>query len=119
MIELSKEINGRSISLRCFAVGDDYQVVLSGGREHIGAVALGQCYAGGPVKANSSVIAAYGHMEDELALKTARHLSKALNTNIAVTAGIHYDNLSLREIDEILAAVKELSADLVNKILKA
>ena len=112
MIELSKEINGRKISLQCISVGKDYLVVISGGREHIGAVALGQCYGGESVKANSSVIAAYGHREDELALKTARYLSKALKANAAVTAGIHFDNLSSREIDEILLAVKELCEEL-------
>lgn len=119
MIELSKEIYGRRISLRCLSIGDDYLVIISGGREHIGAAALGQCYDTDAGKANSSVLAAYGHKEDEPAMKTAGYLSKALKRNTAVIAGIHFDDLSAGEINEILAAVHELASLLVTKLLKA
>jgi hypothetical protein len=117
MIELTKDINGRIIKLRCIPAGSDFQVIITGGREHIGAAALGQCYGEKSEKANASVIAACGHREDELALKTARFLSRSLKASAAVTAGIHFDNLSAHEIEEITAAVQELSEELVRKVL--
>jgi len=119
MIELSKKIKGRTILMRCLSIGKDYLVIISGGSEHIGAAALGQCYDIGAGKANSSVITAFGHREDGPARETAQYLSKALKSNTAVIAGIHFDNLSAGEIDEILAAVQELSARLVARILSS
>ena len=141
MIEIDKTIAEKKITLRCFTLGKDYQVIISGGREHVGAVALGQCYKTEPDKANvsalsayrhdtppaplkgginaeanASVIAAYGHREDELAKNAARKLSKAFCANVAVTAGIHFDDLSPQEIDEIILTVNELTGQLIAKL---
>lgn len=116
MIEINKTIAEKKITLRCFTLGKDYQVIISGGREHVGAVALGQCYKTEPAKANASVIAAYGHREDDLAKDAARKLSKAFCANVAVTAGIHFDDLSPKDIDEIILTVNELTGQLIAKL---
>lgn len=96
----------QQVNLMCLEVGKDLQIIISGGESHIGAVGLGVCY--GMDKANSSVISVHGHREDELVKKAAYRLSKALRKNVAVSAGIHYNDLSGNDISTILANVDRL-----------
>ena len=41
MIEISQKAFQYTINLKCLKIGKDYQVLIMGGREHIGAIALG------------------------------------------------------------------------------
>ncbi len=100
-------------------IGDDILVAIWGGdKPHIGAVAAAQPRPSlkdlNVVSSTASVICYLGHKEDELAKTAAETLAAALNNNVAVTAGIHWDNLSQEDIRRI----KKNSEILLNSVLR-
>ena len=79
-------------------IGNSLLVAIWGGEKpHIGAVSVAQPRPSlkdpGVTSATSSVICLPGHKEDGLAKAGAEVLASALNTEVVVTAGIHWDNL--------------------------
>ena len=101
--------------------GEDLCVLFSGGdRQHIGAAALGvwSSSANHPDRqtATSSVISVPGHKESELALASAEKLSRALERTVAVTVGIHIEDITpdliTRVVEEFHALVADLSESL-------
>lgn len=115
MKEISRPFKDSFIRLRYQRLGKDMQVLISGGREHIGAVAL----AVHPHSKTEPVYAwqAPGHREEEMARASALRLSNALGCSVAVSAGIHFDNLGKEEIEAIVQMVDEMVADLI-EVLK-
>ncbi len=100
-------------------IGRDVLVTIWGGEKpHIGAIAMAQprpsLKDAGVTSATASVFTYVGHKEDELAKATAEILAATLNTNVVVTAGIHWDNLSSDGIQKIIRN----SEILVDMILK-
>ena len=83
--------------------GRDYVISVKGGSlAHVGAVSI--CIPG----SNASVITAPGHKDDILALDLATILCSSLNATVAVTVGIHYDNLTKSQINDIIEIVTSL-----------
>ncbi|MCX8110678.1 MAG: hypothetical protein N3D15_05470 [Syntrophorhabdaceae bacterium] len=104
---LIKEKSGRfEIHAQINIIGDDVLVVITGGREHIGAIGIGQPRPSlqdpDKISATSSVYTFLGHKEDVVAKGLSENLSKGLNKKVVVVAGIHWDNLKKEEIEEIL-----------------
>ena len=100
-------------------IGDDILVAIWGGEKpHIGAVAAAQPRPSlkdpNVMSSSASVICYSGHKEDELAKTAAESLAAALNTNVVVTAGIHWDDLSQEDIRRI----KKNSEILLDSVLK-
>ena len=100
-------------------IGDDILVAIWGGEKpHIGAVAAAQprpsLKDSNVMSSSASVICYLGHKEDELAKTAAETLAAALNNNVVVTAGIHWDNLSQEDIRRI----KKNSEILLNSVLR-
>jgi len=100
-------------------IGKDLLVAIWGGeRPHIGAVAAAQPRPSlrdqNRLSATASVFSYVGHKEDGIAKEAAERLSAALNTNVTVTAGIHWD-----DIDEAgIRSVLEHSRQLVDMIIE-
>ena len=88
-------------------IGEDVLVAIWGGEvPHIGAVAVAQPRPSlkdpRVTSASASVICLVGHKEDELVKAAAEILSAALETQVVVTAGIHWDNLAPDAIQRIV-----------------
>jgi hypothetical protein len=88
-------------------IGQDVLVAIWGGEKpHIGAVAIAQPRPSlkdpQVTSATASVICLVGHKEDELAKAAAEILAAALETQVVVTAGIHWDNLAPDAIQRII-----------------
>ena len=88
-------------------IGSDLLVAIWGGdKPHIGAVAVAQPRPSlkdpAVTSSSASVICLVGHKEDELAKATAEILAAALKTQVVVTAGIHWDNLSPEAIQRVV-----------------
>ena len=83
--------------------GHDLHVHIGGGDHHIGAAALvgrqsdGQTYDG--------MIRVPPHKEDAVVRKAAQALHSATGATVCVTAGIHLDNITSRQIDAVLTTV--------------
>ena len=88
-------------------IGSDLLVAIWGGEKpHIGAVAVAQPRPSlkdpAVTSSSASVICLVGHKEDELAKAAAEILAAALKTQVVVTAGIHWDNLSPEAIQRVV-----------------
>ena len=90
--------------------GNDLAVTVCGGSlHHVGAVALAQPEDDPVRQATVSVIAAYGHRDDEVAKRIAKRLAGALHCTVSVSAGIHIDDATASEIAEIVRACDKLA----------
>ena len=100
-------------------IGEDYLLSIWGGKAHIGAVAMAQprpsLERASRVSATASVFCYLGHKEDDLVKRISEKMAAALNTKVVVTAGLHWDNISRSEIDQIVRNVDTL----VERILGA
>ena len=87
-------------------IGDDLLVAIWGGEKpHIGAVAAAHSSPSlkdpKVMSTTASVLCYSGHKEDELAKSAAKKLAAAFDTNVVVTAGIHWNNLSAEGIQRV------------------
>ncbi len=103
-------------------VGQDVLVSIWGGtRPHIGAVgvAIPRPSLKNPKKwsATSSNFTFIGHKEDTLVKTMSERLAARLRKNVVVTAGIHWDGITLNEIKAIRNLTQKLSDQILKKIL--
>ena len=126
-----------ALELRLLPAGQDWQLLLTAGDAHIGAVILAEPGDGTPPDAPKAasagstarpdatsagifsgtedgvrlhVLRRAGHHDDEAALPLARDYCRALGAAVCVSAGIHYDHISREEIDTVLALARMLGA---------
>lgn len=88
-------------------IGNSLLVAIWGGEKpHIGAVAVAQPRPSlkdpNVTSATSSVICLLGHKEDDLAKAGSEILASALNTEVVVTVGIHWDKLDIEGIEKVV-----------------
>lgn len=95
--------------MQIWRVGKDFQVLLTGGKAHIGAVAVAVCYDLQKGSCNVSQIAVYGHREESLAADLALKMAKALRTTVAFSAGIHFDDLTAGALAEVVEGARQLT----------
>ncbi len=107
---LLKKSAGRiEVTLEATRIGKDLLVVITGGKGHIGAVGAG---SGCGELAVSSVITTPGHRDDRIAKGAAERITKTLGCNCAVIAGVHYDDITAREITDVLSLSEQLVEEL-------
>jgi hypothetical protein len=105
------------IEAEAVRLGPDVLVYIWGGeRPHIGAVAAAQPRPSladpDKISATASVLTYVGHKEDLVAREVAQTLAALLNTNIVVTAGIHWDGLSADGVGIVVERCREITAKL-------
>ena len=116
-----------NLYLRVFRQGRDLQVLCGGGASHVGAVALAapndahapqpdQSDIGGQVDAR--VLTLPGHKEDALALRMAQSMAEALHCAVCVSAGIHYDNITRAEIQQVEQMAQNLTQRCIAALTK-
>jgi hypothetical protein len=87
------------------AVGRDYLCRIEGGNAHIGAVALAHWRSG---RVHTKHLVVNEHKEAALAIRAAGELCRVTEQSVTCIAGIHFDDLERRQIDEIVQATEEL-----------
>jgi len=102
-------------------IGNSLLVAIWGGEKpHIGAVAVAQPRPSlkdpNLISATSSVICLLGHKEDDLAKAGSEILASALNTEVAVTVGIHWDSLEEKGIQKIVKNAEILLDMILDRI---
>jgi hypothetical protein len=112
---LSNSSGRLSVSLRAVDIGDDLLVTITGGRAHVGAVAVGVTCGG---LATSSVMTVPAHREDRVVKDAAEKLAKALDRTVVVVAGIHYDAMNHEEIMDTLQLCDKMVNALVGELCK-
>jgi hypothetical protein len=107
LFHIKRKVGKIEITLDAKKIGEDYLLTLTGGEEHVGAVATG-LFDEKSQRASSSVVTMPGHREEYLALHGARQVSKATKRASVFVVGIHQDNISPEEIRDIVSAAEEM-----------
>ncbi len=110
-----------SIQASVQKLGQDLLVSVWGGtRPHIGAVAMATPRPSlqDPRKwsATSSNFTFIGHKEDTVVKMISEQLAARLRTNVVVTAGIHWDGLTTRQIETIERLSERLPREILRKL---
>jgi len=112
LFRITRKASRIELILEAKNIGNDYLLTLTGGGEHIGAVAIG-LFDEKSQRASSSVITMPGHREEQLALEGARQVSRVTKKTTVFVAGIHQDNINPEEINDIISASGEMVADFI------
>jgi len=120
MDNFSIKTNAGEYDLACHVniIGRDILVAIFGGEKpHIGAVAAANPRPSlrnpATTSATASVICFIGHKEDDIAKYASEKIAAALNTQVVVTAGIHWDHIS----EDGIKKVTQNSHDLVRLVI--
>ncbi len=102
-------------------IGDGLIVAIWGGEKpHIGAVAVAQSRPSleDPfiTSATASVICLQGHKEDDLAKAGSEILAAALDTEVVVTAGMHWDDIDADGIQKVIKNVEKLLDMILDRV---
>lgn len=111
--ELTKGEGRARINVTVNSMGSDLVVRIYNQNAHIGAVAVGD-YDYEHQGASVSLITRLGHKDDALAREAAYLLSKSMRRPVCVIAGVHLDNITGEEIDEILANTRTAISEVIN-----
>lgn len=101
--------------------GTDLNVTMGGGEKyHLGAAAIAvprfEYKEGIKRTASTSVICVQGHREDELTYKVAKHLATSLDCTVVAAIGIHIDNISKEEYEQVLNNVDILLEKIIESL---
>ena len=103
-------------------VGNDLLVILSGGENHIGAVGMAAPHPStqdpGKTSSTSSVFTYAGHKEDVIVKEISEFLSKEMNRKVVVAAGLHWKNISGKEIAMIIKLCRTLAEKIIQRTRK-
>jgi len=108
--EITRGEGRTRVTLSAKSLGDDFVVSIYNANAHIGAVAVGE-YDHGEKRASTSVITRHGHKDDAIALKAAYLISRKTQRPSCVIVGIHLDDITEEEIQELLANADSLVED--------
>ena len=111
--ELTKGKGRTRVNVTVNSMGSDLVVYICNQDAHVGAVAVGD-YDYEHERASVSVITRLGHKDDALAGEAAYLLSKSIRRPVCVIAGVHLDNITTEEIDEILTNTKTALSEIIN-----
>ncbi|TFG96399.1 hypothetical protein E4H12_11135 [Candidatus Thorarchaeota archaeon] len=123
MMILERTAGNHTIYLEVKEIGKDLLISIHGGDEHhIGGVAIAYVTPSHYRDASTVSLSSLtfpGHKDYVIANSTAEKICKELERSTVVTVGIHYDNATKNDIDEIIKAVEELVDELLSQYAKA
>ena len=99
--ELTRGEGRTKVSLLAYRMVSDLVLCIYNENAHIGAVAVGE-YDHNEKRASTSAITRLGHKDDAIAQRAAHAISKTTKLPVCVIAGVHLDDITKEEIDELL-----------------
>ena len=98
-------------------LGEDIVISVGGGSlHHIGAVSLA-VYEPERDSATVSTVCVYSHRDDAVSSYFAKTISREMKCSVSVSAGIHIDNATEAQIDE-LSILSRKCCDEILRLLK-
>ena len=120
--DISEKKGTFEVSAHTMLVGSDILVVITGGRAHIGAIAIAQprpsLKEAKKISSTSSVFTRVGHKEDVVVKEMSEKLSKELNKVVAVVAGVHWDKMKKKEIEIIMEMCNTITKRVIAEVSK-
>ena len=103
----SADLFGYAIQARCTVLDSGLHILVIGGsKTHVGAISY--CFPGEPVQ----TIQFPAHRDGVVSARWAERLCSQTNAPVTVACGIHYDNVSKAEINEIVRTTEHLLGQL-------
>lgn len=114
MISVKRQFLGYEIVAQAELVGDDWHLRISGGdTPHIGALSLAWLEEDNIIVKSLVRPSHKDHIVGEVFAKV---LAESTKCTVAVEAGIHFEQLSKDEIEEVVRITHEMLSELLNKI---
>ena len=122
-ISLSRTQDKFTVDGEALLIGSDVAIILWGGSlPHIGAVAMAiprpSLRDKSLMSASASVLTSPGHLEDEIVKRFSEHVSAALSSTVVVSAGMHWDGLTLDDIGAVRLACEGLTEAFIDALKK-
>ena len=122
-ISLAHTQGAFTVAGEALLVGSDVAITLWGGSlPHIGAVAMAiprpSLKDKSVTSATSSVLTSPGHLEDDIVKRFSERVSAALNSTVVVSAGMHWDDLSVEDIGTVRLLCVELAQAFIDALKK-
>ena len=84
-------------------MGNDYVILIQNENGHIGSVVTAYpCIRNGHETCSYNVINTLGHKDDEVAIRYASRICKKTRQVVTCICGIHYDDITKDQIQEVL-----------------
>ncbi len=116
-MKLTRKTNGIELIVSHERIGKDLLISIHGGDEHhIGGAALAyptQSHYRDAITVSVNTITAPGHKDYLIANSVAESVCKALHVPVLVSVGIHVDNATKEQIDDIVSTVNTLVKELI------
>ena len=93
-------------------VGEDYLLLVTGGREHLGCTVLAEprpSLTGEGQSSTSSVLNAGGHKDELLCRPLAEKLAAQKGARVVCTGGFHVDGITGAQLQELDRALDKIS----------
>ncbi|MGY5864813.1 MAG: hypothetical protein RTV41_09425 [Candidatus Thorarchaeota archaeon] len=123
MMIFEREAGRHTIFLDVKEIGNDLLIAIYGGdAHHIGGAAVAYptpSHYRDATTVSVSTMTLPGHKDYVVANTAAEKICKALETPTIVTVGIHYDNATKNDIEEIISVVDSLVQDAISHYQKA
>jgi hypothetical protein len=95
-------------------LGGDIFVMMNGGNSHAGAMAMAFLDSDGAPEVSSLV--AKGHRDDIPARLMAEEIAVGTGRRTAVVCGIHFDDITREEIENVMSLVRDASRRAVSAL---
>ncbi len=122
-MKAQKNLGSHTIHLDAQEIGRDLLVKIYGGDEHhVGGVSIAYLTKSHYRDADTvsvSTLTFPGHKDYIVSNSTADRICKALRRSVIVTVGIHIDNATKEQIEQIISIVDSLVGDLIDHYDKA
>lgn len=117
-LKYQKQLTFSEITLQLTKLGEDYHILLWGGdKPHIGCTVLAvprlSLSGDGSTSVTSSVLNVIGHKDEQLCRYLAEEIARKKRAAAVCTGGFHYENISAAQIQEVLAAVREICENIM------
>ncbi len=118
---LSNEEEIFNLEAKGFSLGRDLIISIFGGNlPHIGAVGIAHprpsLKNSNKISSTASVYCFLGHKEDIIAKEASERIAAALNRNVVVTVGMHWDNITDHDIQVILGRATALTEKIIRHL---
>lgn len=112
-MRIEKKLSFSELTVEITQLGDDYMLVLAGGEKpHIGCTVLAvprpSLTGSGERSATASVINVTGHKDETICRFLAETVAIKKGAVTVCTGGFHMDHIRKEQIDEVIAAVREI-----------
>lgn len=114
---IEKSLTFTKLTVQQSDVGEDCYILLYGGEKpHIGCTVLAvprpSLTGDGSTSVTSSVLNVTGHKDEEICRFLAEQTARKRGAVTVCTGGFHMDHITKEQIQEVLAAVKEIAEEL-------